>query len=160
MNPRPGRAPRWGPTLLIASAFVLYFLLSRPAAAPAGWGDDYQTALEAAGATRRHVVIAFYSEGCPPCAAMDRTVLGSPEVREALSGYLPVRLDVNREREPASRFQVFATPTFVITDEAGRELARREGYQAIEEFVAFLKENAPLYARHPEAAAPSSSNAP
>lgn len=143
MSPRPGRSHRWGPTLLIAAALVIYFFLSRPAAAPAGWGDDYEAALRDAGATSRHVVIAFYSEGCPPCAAMDRTVLGSPEVREALSGFLPVRLDVNRHSEPARRYQVFATPTFVVTDQAGQPLAQRQGYQSKEEFVAFLKEYVP-----------------
>ena len=145
MNPPSGRTQRWGPTLLIAATLMLYFFVSRPTAAPAGWSDDYEAAFKDAAATGRHVVIAFYSEGCPPCAAMDRTVLGTPEVREALLGYLPVRLDVNRQREPASRYQVLATPTFVVTDEAGRPLAYREGYLSKEEFVAFLKENAPLF---------------
>lgn len=142
MRLRSGRTERWGPTLFIAATLAVYFLLNRPAAAPAGWGEDYEAALKDAGVTKRHVVIAFYSEGCPPCAAMDRTVLGTTKVREALAGYLPVRIDVNRQREPAIRYQVFATPTFVVIDEAGRELARREGYQSIEEFVAFLKGNA------------------
>lgn len=145
MSSRSVRAQRWGPTLLIAATLALYFFLSRPTAAPAGWGDDYEAALKDAAATGRHVIIAFYSEGCPPCAAMDRSVLGSPEVREALLGYIPVRLDVNRQREPARRNQVLATPTVVVLNEAGRSLARREGYQSKEEFVAFLKENAPLF---------------
>jgi len=154
------RVERWGPTLLIASAFGLYFLVSRPAAAPTGWGDDYASALRHAGATRRHVIIAFYSEGCPPCAAMDRTVLGTPEVREALLGYVPIRLDVNRDREAAQRHQVVATPTFVVINEAGRVLARREGYQSVEELVAFLKDHAPLGATRPASVAPSASTAP
>jgi thioredoxin-related protein len=134
----PTHAERWGPTLLIASAFGLYFLLSRPAAAPAGWGDDYAAALRNASATRRHVIIAFYSEGCPPCAAMDRTVLGTPEVREALPGYVPIRLDVKRDHEVAQRYQVVATPTFVVINEAGSVLVQREGYQSVEEFISFL----------------------
>jgi len=154
MNPSPGNPRRWGPTLLIAATFILYFFLSRPAAAPAGWGDDYKAALKDAGASGRHVIIAFYSEGCPPCAAMDRSVLGTPEVRDALFGYLPVRLDVNRHHEAASRYQVFATPTFVILNEAGRLVARREGYQSNEEFVAFLKEYAPPIAGSPSAVLP------
>lgn len=143
MKRRSGWAERWGPTLLVAAALTVYFFLTRPAAAPAGWGDDFEAALMDAAATKRHVIIAFYSEGCPPCTAMDRTVLGAPAVQEALFGYLPVRLDVNRQREPALRYQVFATPTFVVIDEAGRELARCEGYQTVKEFVTFLKENAP-----------------
>jgi thioredoxin-related protein len=51
---------------------------------------------------------------------------------------------VNRQHESALRYQVFATPTFVVTDEAGRPLAQRQGYQSKDEFVAFLKENAPF----------------
>ena len=145
MSPPSGRPQHWGPTLLIAATFALYFFLSRPAAAPAGWGDDYDAALKDAAATHRNVVIEFYSEGCPPCAAMERSVLGTPVVREALLGYLPVRLDVNRRDEAARRYQVFATPTYVILDEAGRMLAQRAGYLSKEEFVAFLKENAPLF---------------
>ncbi len=144
MSRRAERTQRWGPTLLVAATLAFYFFLTRPAPAPAGWGDDYQAALKDASTSQRHVVIAFYSEGCPPCAAMDRTVLGTAEVQEALAGYLPVRLDVNRHREPASRYRVFATPTFVIADEAGRPLAQRQGYQSVAEFVAFLKEHAPL----------------
>lgn len=145
MNPPSGRTQCWGPTLLIAATLMLYFFLSRPMPAPAGWGDDFEAALKEAAATSRRVIIAFYSEGCPPCAAMDRSVLGTPEVRKALLGYLPVRLDVNRQLEPALRYQVLATPTFVVTDGAGRPLAKREGYQSIEEFVALLKENAPSF---------------
>jgi thiol:disulfide interchange protein len=156
----PTRAGRWAPTLLIASAFGLYFLVSRPAAAPAGWGDDYASAMRDAGATQRHVIIAFYSEGCPPCAAMDRTVLGTPEVRAALLGYVPIRLDVNRDREAAQRYQVVATPTFVVINEAGSVLVRREGYQSVEEFVAFLKDHTPLSATRPASIAPSASTAP
>lgn len=145
MSPPPGRPRRWGPTLLITATLALYFFLSRPTAAPAGWGDDYEAALRDAVASGRHVIIAFYSEGCPACAAMDRSVLGTPEVREALLGYIPVRLDVNRRREPARRYRILATPTFVVLNEEGRPLAQREGYQSKEEFVAFLKENAPLF---------------
>lgn len=143
MSQRTERAQRWGPTLLVAATLAFYFFVTRPTPAPAGWGDDYLAALKDASATQRHVVIAFYSEGCPPCVAMDRTVLGTAEVSEALTGYLPVRLDVNRHSEPAGRYRIFATPTFVITDEAGRSLAQRQGYQSVAEFVAFLKENAP-----------------
>ncbi len=145
MSIRSGRSQRWGPSLLIAATLVLYFFISRPAAAPAGWGDDYEAALKDAAASGRRVVIAFYSDGCPPCAAMDRSVLGTPEVREALFGYLPVRLDVNRHLEPARRYRILATPTFVVLNEAGQPLARSEGYQSKEEFVAFLKENAPMF---------------
>lgn len=159
MNSQPGRTQRWGPTLLIAATFAIYFFITRPSAAPAGWGDDYGAALKDAAATGRHVVIAFYTDGCPPCEAMDRSVLGTPEVHEALSGYLPVRLNVNRQREPALRYQILATPTFVVTDEAGRPLAQRQGYQSKEEFAAFLKEYAPWIAKDPSVVMPST-NAP
>jgi len=107
----PTRAERWGPTLPIASALVLYFFLTRPTAAPAGWGNDYEAAIQEAGATGRNLILAFYSEGCPPCTAMDRTVLGTDAVRRALAEYVPVRVNVASQPELARRYQVFATPT-------------------------------------------------
>ena len=139
MRPQGNRAERWGPTLLVASAFVVYFIMSRPASAPAGWGSDFDSALREALDTRKSVVVAFYSEGCPPCAAMDRSVLGTDAVRRGLSGFVPVRVNVALRPELARRYQVFATPTYAVVDAVGRLTARTEGYIAVEEFTAFLE---------------------
>ncbi len=159
MSSQVERPHRWGPTLLIAATFALYLFLSRPTAAPAGWTGDYEAAGKEAAASQKHIVIAFHAAGCPPCAAMDRTVLAAPEVREALHGFVPLRVDANSHVELARRYAVLGTPAYVVTKD-GKELNRREGYLSIAEFVAFLKENSPGVAIVPSAAAPSSTTAP
>ena len=129
-----GRFRYWLPLLLVA----LLFWLTRPAAPPAGWGDDYVAAVTEASSSDKHVLVAFYMRGCPPCHAMDRAVLPSKAVRAALVDYVPIRLDVDVERELANRFDVLATPTFAVIDGQGRLVARTEGYQPTDEFVRFL----------------------
>lgn len=124
---------------LLPLLFVgVIYLVTRPSAGPVGWADDYGAAMSEAVAGNKHVLVAFYMEGCPPCYAMDRTVLPSEAVTSALEQYVPVRLDVDRERELANRFQVIATPTFAVVDAQGRLVARTEGFLPVEEFVRFL----------------------
>ena len=69
---------------------------------------------------------------------MDRTVLAAPEVQTALAGFVPVRVDVDREARLAGRLQVYATPTYAVLDSAGNLLAKVSGYQSVEAFVSFL----------------------
>lgn len=118
---------------------ALYYFASSASAPPQTWAADWTTALREAQATRRQVMIDFYMNGCPPCEIMHRSVLRSRAVQEALSDFVPLRIDAARERELANRFEVFGTPTYVIVDAQGRFLARCEGLQTEEAFVAFLE---------------------
>ena len=139
----PGRARsdgrnRWGPALLLAGMAALYFVTTRPAPIPEGWGTDYGAAFAEAAAEDRKVLIAFYMQRCPPCTAMDRMVLSTSAVKSALAAYIPVRVDVDEQRELANRFEVLATPTYAVVDAEGGVLARCEGYQPVETFIKFL----------------------
>ncbi len=138
-EPRPGRLVRWGPTLMVAAMLAFYLYVGRAAPAPPGWGDDFTAAVEEAAATDRRIVVEFYSEGCPPCVSMSRSVLGADAVQRALSGYVSVRLDAWRHEELSRRVGVFGTPTYVILDTSGLVYAREEGYRSVEEFVGFLQ---------------------
>ncbi len=139
MSPRPGRAQRWGPTLLIAATFVIYFFLSRPPAAPPGWGTDFDTAMQEAAASGKNVVVAFHSEACPPCVAMERTVLRSEVVRKALDSFVPVRVDVTHPSESAARYLVEGTPTYLVLSPNRRLLGRTDGYLSEEAMIRFLQ---------------------
>lgn len=139
-RPSRDRPSRRGPLLLLALVLVIYFVLNRPAGPPAGWGADFPAAMAEAARTDKKVVLAFYMKECPACVAMDRSVLGASAVRQVLEEFIPVRVDVDQERELANRFQVFGTPSFAILDSSGRLLNRCEGYQPVEIFLGFLKQ--------------------
>lgn len=155
---RQGVFARLTPVYVAIAMVVLYYAVAGRSTPPQGWGSDYAAAMGAASETQRNVVVAFYSKGCPPCAAMDRNVLGSEAVRSELAGFVPVRVDAFQERELANQFDVQGTPTYAVVDPQGRLLARCEGYQPVERFVAFLRQALVLQGDIPSAQPPS--NAP
>jgi thiol:disulfide interchange protein DsbD len=124
----------------VFAGLTLYFLVSRPPSVPAGWGDDLTAGIQQARVAGKNLVIDFYSEGCPPCMAMDRFVLPSAEVQAAVADFVSVRVNVVRDSETAARFKVSGTPTFVIASPDGTALSRIEGYITPEMFVSFLKQ--------------------
>ncbi len=134
---RRGRRRRWGLFVVVVVVFAVVF--GRPGAAPAGWGGDFEVALEQAKSGRRHVVVAFHGDYCPPCLAMDRFVLGRQAVRDALVDFVPVRIDPNDRIELARKYEIYATPTYVVINPDGALIHKVVGQQDVEEFVAFLQ---------------------
>jgi len=125
---------------VLACVIAVYSVTARSPGIPAGWETDYDAAMAVATAEDRDVVAAFHMRGCPPCALMDRMVLGSGTVRDALTGFVPVRVDVDQRPDLAARLGVFATPTYAVLDTNGKLIARCEGYQSKRAFVAFLEQ--------------------
>ena len=138
-TPHPRRRSSWGGVVFVAALVVAYLVVTRPTPPPEGWGSDYGAALEQAAGSDRKVICAFYLDGCPPCKVMDRTVLITAEVKEALRGFVPVRVNMAREPELAARFGVIAAPTYVVVGADGRMLAGYVGSATVEQFVEFLK---------------------
>lgn len=136
-DPRRGRKSIRTVGIIALAICGLYYATSWSTPTFADWEVSFTDAQIKAQATDRNMLVAFYMQGCPPCVIMDRTVLNTRTVKQALEGFVPVRLDA--ASDPAAyRFGVFATPTFLVATPAGEVLAKREGYQSVDEFVAFL----------------------
>lgn len=120
-------------------ALLTFWFVSRPIGAPPGWGNDFDAAVKEAAATSKGVLIAFHSANCPPCVAMDRTVLRADVVQKAISEFIPVRVDVGQKPQVAAMFGVMATPTYAILSSDGRLLAQTQGYQNEEEMLRFFR---------------------
>lgn len=129
----------WGPVIIVVAALGFYYVTTLPSRPLDGWQVDYASALTQAAGTDRKLVVAFHTDGCPPCRTMEQQVLTSPLVRKALDAFIAVRVDASRERELANLFDIAGTPTYTIVDKSGRVLARCEGFQPVEAFVEFLK---------------------
>lgn len=129
---------QWAPVVLILGVLAFYFYGMRPAAPPPGWEVDLTAAVELAKTSGKKLVLAFHSEGCPPCKAMDRTVLRSEEVQTALRPFVPVRVDAHEAQDVAVRYGVFATPAYVIIQPDGTPIGRADGFISAEQFVVFL----------------------
>lgn len=86
---------------------------------------------------------------CKPCQQL-AAALADLRVGRALSGFTRTDVDLDSQRAQAQALQVTGVPTLIVTDGAGRELARRSGYVPPEELERWLAE----FAEPPPAAAP------
>lgn len=139
---RGASSGRWIAVLILLAG--TFFLVSRDAKPPAGWGSDYAVALAQAHTDGRRLLVAFHMQGCPPCRAMDRDVLGESAVQLAMAPFIPVRLDVQDVPELANRLGVFATPTYAVLEPDETMVMRTDGFQPVEVFVRFLNRAARL----------------
>lgn len=130
---------RYGPVLLILGVLAFYWYGTRPVGEPPGWGHDYAAAMSQAQSTGKKVLMAFHSPSCPPCLAMDRTVLRSEAVINAMSPFILVRLDTSAGgSEQAEQYGVMATPSFIIVQPDGRPIVQADGFLSEEQFINFL----------------------
>lgn len=129
---------QWKRLLLVAAVVALYFFSTRPPPLLEGWLSDYDAARAEAETSGRNMLVAFNMAGCGACTSMDRTVLTHSDVKSALKGFVPVRIDVTRERRLTDRFDVIGTPTYAVVDPTGAVLSSCVGYQPVERFVEFL----------------------
>ena len=133
------RRSTWGPTALIVGMIALYFFVTRPAPALEGWDSSYDEAIATAATTKQNLLVAFYLRGCPPCRVMDRKVLNTDRVKTSLENFIPIRVDAAADARLANQFQVMGTPAYIVVSPQGKAVAKCEGYQSVDEFVAFLE---------------------
>ncbi|MCC9600533.1 trypsin-like peptidase domain-containing protein [Stieleria sp. JC731] len=87
-------------------------------------------------ATAKPVLLAFSSEHCGHCKAME------PALRQMELGGTPIRhIDINRESGLAQHYGVRQVPTFVVLS-GGRELTRLVGAQSVEKLQHALQAGA------------------
>jgi len=103
------------------------------------WNDDYDTALKEAKQNNKPVLIDFYAEWCGACKLLDQDTFSNPEVIEKLgSDYVLLKVDVDRNPELASQYQIYSLPTIVITNSQGQTIRRQEGYIPPDQFLNFI----------------------
>lgn len=87
----------------------------------------------------RATLLQFSSAFCAPCRAT-RRVLG--EVAEALPGVAHVEVDAEHHLEAVRRLGVLRTPTTLVLDATGHEVARAAGAPRKEQVLAALAQAA------------------
>lgn len=73
---------------------------------------------------REATVVQFSSEFCAPCRAAERVIT---EAVGDLDGVAYVDIDSEQKMDLVRRFNILRTPTVLITDHAGRVVARTAG---------------------------------
>lgn len=95
-----------------------------PAPDPAG--PDLRPLLAALGSTagERVTLLQFSSAFCAPCRATRAVLHG---VADRVPGVVHVEIDAEQHLAVVRRLEVLATPTTLLLDAAGREVARAAG---------------------------------
>ena len=137
----------------IALSLVLCWTAWQVNAAEEGWLTDLSKAQAQAKADHKMVLMDFNgSDWCPPCNALRKNVLSSPEFMDyAKKNLVLVDVDFPHHKELpkdqqeaneslAQKFGVEGLPTVIVLNSEGKEIRKSSGYdgQSAKDFVAEL----------------------
>ena len=89
------------------------------------WTEDYEAAVQHAATTNSIVLLHFYGDYCPPCKLLDRKTFRDPTLISKINEQLvPVKLNADRRRDLAQKFQVTRWPTDIYLLPSGEEIYR------------------------------------
>ncbi|MBI5190735.1 MAG: thioredoxin family protein [Nitrospirae bacterium] len=134
-----------GAGALLAVCLLLAFSMSPcPAVAAEKPGvvnwTDYAAGMARAKKEGKPVLVDFYTTWCKDCKKMDKTTLADPEVVKLLAGkFVAVRVDGDTQKETASKYGVFAYPTFCMLGPDGGKVYQNVGYLDKSDFMVMLE---------------------
>lgn len=109
------------------------------------WMHDLEAALAEARRTNRPVMIDFMAEWCPPCRAMEDSTFNRQGVIRKTASFVPLRIDVDNQREIAMRYDGNARkyggigiPNILFITAGETRLRHIIGYQGPEQLVAVM----------------------
>jgi thiol:disulfide interchange protein len=139
----------------MALGLLVGFLAAQALAADGTWLTDLPKAQAKAKAEKKMVLVDFTgSDWCPPCKALHKNVLSSPEfLSYAKDNLVLVEIDFPRtkpqsddlkkaNKELSKKHNIEGYPTVIVFDSNGKELLKDVGYDGkgkAADFVAKLK---------------------
>jgi thiol-disulfide isomerase/thioredoxin len=95
------------------------------------WNRDYSSALQLAQKSGKPILIDFQASWCPPCREMEKEVWIDQKLVEQSKKFVCISIDVDRNKEIATKYNVKVLPTIIFADSWGNKLTRNEGYMSI-----------------------------
>ncbi|QDT56494.1 Thioredoxin-1 [Caulifigura coniformis] len=143
-------------------AFALIAVVSACCSAQADeWLTDLEKAKQLAREQDRAILVHFYADWCGPCKNMERNVLHTSAVQQALGkDVIGVLVNVSEHPQLGDRFGVEKFPTDIFIEPSGKHIVKSEGQKTVKEFTdsiarASARYNATVATRTPKATSPA-----
>ncbi|MFO1096343.1 MAG: thioredoxin family protein [Planctomycetaceae bacterium] len=123
------------PLLLTVVLWATVVVPARGDAPTDGWLSDFDSAIALARDQNRPLLIHFYTDWCNPCKGMERNVLNRPEVlSEIRRTVVAVKLNAERAKDVAARYNVNQYPTDIFVEPNGRVMMEASGQRPLAEY--------------------------
>lgn len=117
---------------------LLFITLSYLPVEAKGWLHSFEDAQKMALSNNQLIVVDFWAIWCGPCKKMDRDAWHDEEVQKRLDYFVPLKLDVDRERMLFSKYGTGSIPDVFILDGNGKILKHHMGYMNAHQLKNFL----------------------
>jgi thioredoxin-like negative regulator of GroEL len=116
--------------LLMLSFLVCCALSFEVRADSLEWNRDYSSALQLAQKSGKPILIDFQASWCAPCREMEKEVWIEQKLVEQSKKFVCISIDVDRNKEVATKYNIKNLPTIIFADSWGNKLTRNEGYMS------------------------------
>lgn len=108
--------------------YILITFLFISQLSQAEWLTSLEDAQQLAIASNKFIVVDFWASWCRPCREMDLKSWNSPQVTDELEGYVKLKLDMDSNKQIASKYGVSSIPVMMILDANGKVVYQFSGY--------------------------------
>jgi thiol:disulfide interchange protein DsbD len=124
-----------------------YFPAAAPTQAvaerPLPWLGDLAQAKEKARVENKRLMIDAWAEWCAACRELDERTFSRDDVRENLSNYILVKIDLTRKNAGSESLRrelaIIGMPTIIFLDASGKEAGRFSGFLGGNELISRLR---------------------
>lgn len=103
------------------------------------WVESYAKGMEQAKKAGKPMMIDLYADWCGPCRMLDEQVWTDARVIEAATGYVCVKVDVDKDAATADKYKATAIPLVVFAHSDGTVINRSVGLVPADKMLALMK---------------------
>lgn len=107
---------------------IFVFFITQNAFSQILWFRDFQTAQSFAMEESKLILVDFWASWCGPCKDMDSRLWSSEEFKMISENIIPLKIDIDQNREMAIKYKVASIPKVVLINASGEVIYEETGF--------------------------------